>query len=189
MKRFLEALNHPADAFRSRPGILSALLVVLTVFSVTLLDPLFTRIAFASEIPWSFDPVRVLILTTAGLVTYPAICTAFWLLCRVLGSRAVLMDYLAAWGITFFPTLLCAILVSAAEAWYFLFWNNSVLSVVLGILFVGILVWKTMLYVLFLQRVAGLKGARLVGGLLLCGAAILVFAGMNAWIGLKTPIL
>ena len=189
MKRFLDALNHPADTFRSRPTAISFPLVLLTVFSVTLLDPLFTRIAFASEIPWSFDPARAIMLTAAGLATYPAICTAFWLLCRALGSRAAWMDYLTAWGITFFPTLLCAILVSAAEAWYYLFWNNSVLSVVLGILFIGILIWKAMLYVLFLQRVAGLKGARLVGGLFLCGVAILVFAGVNAWIGLKTPIL
>ncbi|PKM48308.1 MAG: hypothetical protein CVV01_04160, partial [Firmicutes bacterium HGW-Firmicutes-6] len=60
---------------------------------------------------------------------------------------------------------------------------------VLNILFVGILIWKTILYVVFLKEVAGLGGKKLMIAFVLCGIGILILAFLNMSLGLKTPIL
>lgn len=59
----------------------------------------------------------------------------------------------------------------------------------LSIVFVGILVWKAILYVIFLREVADLKGGRMIGAFAVVGIMILALALLNGYVGLKTPVL
>lgn len=49
------------------------------------------------------------------------------------------------------------------------FWNNSIWGMVLSIVFIGILIWKAILYVIFLREVADLKGGRMFGAFVVIG--------------------
>ncbi|MEN6314777.1 MAG: hypothetical protein ABFD25_11060 [Clostridiaceae bacterium] len=59
----------------------------------------------------------------------------------------------------------------------------------LSIVFVSILIWKAILYVVFLSEVAGLKGGRMIGAFVVIGAMIIALALLNGYVELKTPIL
>jgi len=58
-----------------------------------------------------------------------------------------------------------------------------------NVVFVGILIWKATLYVLFFKEVAKLNRGKLIGAIILGILAIIILAWINAFIGLKTPIL
>jgi len=60
---------------------------------------------------------------------------------------------------------------------------------ILNLVFVGILIWKTVLYAIFLRDVAGLRGKPFWGAFAACGALVLILAFPNMAVGLKTPIL
>lgn len=98
-------------------------------------------------------------------------------------------QYLNTWGLTYIPTLVCAIVVSFVENFFYLFWGNALLGLVFNLVFCGILIWKTVLYAIFLRDVAGLRGKRFWGAFAACGALILIMAFANMATGLKTPIL
>jgi hypothetical protein len=85
--------------------------------------------------------------------------------------------------------MICALAVSLAETYFYVFWNNSIWGLLLSIAFVAILIWKVILYVLFLREVAGLHGKKFAGAFILCGVAILALAFADMRLGLKCPIL
>jgi len=85
--------------------------------------------------------------------------------------------------------LLCSIAVAFSETFFTVFWNNSIWGMLLSIVFAGILIWKTILYVIFLREIAGLKGGKMVGAFIVIGIIIVGLALLNGYIGLKTPIL
>jgi len=70
-----------------------------------------------------------------------------------------------------------------------LFWNSAVWGMVLSAIFVGVLLWKIILYVLFLREVAGLAKSRLLGAFVVVAILIAAMAALNGYVGLKTPIL
>ncbi len=69
-----------------------------------------------------------------------------------LWRRTGLKRYINSWGLTYLPTLLCAITVAFVETYYTIFWNDSIWAVVLNIVFFGILIWKAVLYASFCRR-------------------------------------
>lgn len=67
--------------------------------------------------------------------------------------------------------------------------NSMAWAIIFNILFVGILIWKSILFVIFLEEVAGLKRGKLAATFIICGIAIFMLALFNTYIDLKTPIL
>jgi hypothetical protein len=55
--------------------------------------------------------------------------------------------------------------------------------------FVGILIWKIILYIIFLKEVAQVKSGRMIGAFVVTGVYILILAFATMFIGLKTPII
>ncbi|HHV98722.1 MAG TPA: hypothetical protein GXX36_03970 [Clostridiaceae bacterium] len=187
MNLFIEALNHPIDAFRNKNKTGAWVLVASTILINTVFAPLLTWFACA----WYSAPdIFSMMLTTLwGSASYLAICTALWLFCKLFGSKTPLKAYLQTWSLTFFPNLLCSIAVVFSEVYFTVFWNNSIWGILLSIVFVGLLIWKTILYIVFLKEVAGLKGGRMFGAFIVIGIIIVVLALLNGYVGLKTPIL
>jgi hypothetical protein len=186
---FAEAVNRPADAFKRRSGNLSWIFVVVAVLIVTVFDQVINYYANAQNFDVSIDVLKMILLSGAGIATYLAAGLLLGGICRAFGSRTALPVYIRTWGITYIPTIICALAVSLAETYFYLFWNNSIWGMVLSIAFVAILVWKIILYVIFLREVADLKGKRLAGAFIVCGIAILALAYADMRIGLKTPML
>ena len=62
-------------------------------------------------------------------------------------------------------------------------------GMVLGIVFTGVLIWKIILFVLFLLEVAGLRRIKLAGAFTLITIVIAILAAVNGYVGLKTPVL
>ena len=60
---------------------------------------------------------------------------------------------------------------------------------VLSAIFVGVLIWKIILYILFLREVVGLAKAKLLGAFVVIAILIAAMAALNGYVGLKTPIL
>jgi hypothetical protein len=187
MNAIMEALNYPIDAFRNKNKSAAWLLVSLTILVNTVFEPLL--VWFAGPFHSAPDILMMLRNTLLGCAGYLAICTAFWLICKCFGSETPLETYAQTWGLTFFPTLLCSLAVAFSETFFTVFWNNSIWGMLLSVVFVGILIWKTILYVIYLREVAGLKGGRMAGAFVAIGAIIVALALLNGYVGLKTPIL
>ena len=62
-------------------------------------------------------------------------------------------------------------------------------GMVLGIVFTGVLIWKIILYVLFLREVEGLRRVKLAGAFIIITIVIAILAAVNGYVGLKTPVL
>ena len=60
---------------------------------------------------------------------------------------------------------------------------------IFSILYVGILIWKIVLYVIFLREIAGLQRVKLAVAFFVIAVLIAVLAALNGYVGLKTPIL
>ena len=189
MQLFLEALNRPVDAFKRHYNRLSWIFVIIAILTVTVFDQFINYFVNSADYPVYIDVFKMVWLSLAGGATYLIICAVFWIVCKTFGSQTCLTVYIRTWGISYVPTIICAVIVSLVETFFFVFWNNSIYGILLNIVFVGILLWKSVLYVLFLREVANLKGGKLVGAFIVCGLLILVLAFANMLIGLKTPIL
>ena len=124
-----------------------------------------------------------------GVASYLLICTVMWLVCKCFGSKTNLQSYIQTWGISFFPNIICSITVAITEVYFYLIWNSPLWGMLLSIIFVGVLIWKIILYVLFLREVAGLVKARFLGAFVIITIVIAVMAALNGYVGLKTPIL
>jgi len=107
----------------------------------------------------------------------------------MLGGKTPWRLHVRLWGVTYLPTLLCAMLTSIAETWFWLFWQHAWLGLVLSVAFSGILIWKAMLYGLYLRHVAGLSGTRLGVAFAAGAIPILLLAMADLHIGLRVPIL
>jgi len=189
MNIFLEALNKPADAFKRGNRKVSWILVALTIGVVTIFDPLLQTFVNGTGVAKPIDVLQIVWLSAAGIGTYLLICTLFWIIGKIFGSHTNLKTYIRTWGISYFPTLLCAIIVAVTENYFFLFWNSVFWAMFFNVVFVGILIWKTTLYILFFKEVAQLNRGKLIGSIILGILAIIILAWINAFIGLKTPIL
>ncbi|NLC68152.1 MAG: hypothetical protein GX754_05065 [Clostridiaceae bacterium] len=192
MKSFLEALNRPAEAFRNKNRAVAWLLVVFTILVNGVFEPLLAWFANSRHTaPRIYLMLHLMLRTTLlGFASYLAICVVFWAVCKYLfGGETPLKTYIQTWGLTFFPTLLCSIAVAFSETFFTVFWNNSTWGMFLSIVFVGILVWKAILYVIFLREVAGLKGGRMFGAFVVIGVIIIALALFDGYVGLKTPVI
>ena len=189
MNTFSEALNHPADAFHhTRANAWTSWLpVALTIFIITAFDRIYSH--FQALNHPSVSIATILKLAAYGFVSYLIICAVFWIVCKCFGSKATLGTHLNTWGITFFPNILCSLAVVFSEVHFTVFWNNSLWGMLLGIVFVGILVWKVLLYYLYLKEAAELTRGRLIGAFVVIGLFIAVLAALNGYVGLKTPVL
>jgi len=187
MNSFLEAVNHPIEAFRNKNRAVTWFLVVSTIFINTVFEPLLAW--FAGSQHTTPDIYRILRTTLWGCASYLAISAVFWVICKCFGSKTPLKTYMQTWGLTFFPTLLCSIAVALSETYFTVFWNNSIWGMLLGILFAGLLIWKTILYAIFLREVAGMEGGRIIGAFFAIGIPIIALTLLNGYVGLKTPIL
>lgn len=186
MNGFLEALNRPANAFKNKKSSVAWTLVIITVLINTVGESFLVQIVPPKR---SIDLLDVIWLTVLGGSTYLIVCTILWIVCRCFGSKTEYLTYLKTWGMTYFPTILCSIVVAFTETYFYLFWNSTAWAIVLNILFGGILLWKTILYIIYLREVAQLKRNRMFGAFIVVGIFILLLAWANGYVGLKTPIL
>lgn len=189
MEIFLEVLNRPAEAFKRGNAKISWVLVGITIAIVTIFDTVMNYLMNGKDYPVDINILKLLLLASLGVATYLAICGIFWGISKLFGSQTHLRVYINTWGLTYLPTMICGVIVVLVETYFTLFWNNSIWGLLLNIVFGGILIWKTILYVVFLKEVAGLRGKKLIGAFLLCGLGILMLAFLDLNVGLKTPIL
>ena len=187
MRSFLEVLNHPVNAFRTESKTVSWGLVTITILLNTVFEPIL-RFLYSNNAP-AIDVVNILKLTVAGFAAYIVICLAFWLICKLFSSEATLSAHINTWGMTFVPTAACSVVVAFTEVFFFIFWNSTIWGMLLNIVFVGVLIWKAILFFLYLKEFAGLKGWRFVCACAAMGIVILVVAALDGYVGLKTPII
>lgn len=187
MRALLEVLNHPAEAFRNKHKAVAWGFVIITILINSVMEPLL-------QCFWGFgrpkpDIIRMLTLTGLGLVSYLGICFILWIVCKLFGSKATYWEHVCSWGITYSPTALCAVTVAFTEVFFEVFWNNSVWGLLINIIFGAVLIWKIILYILYLRELPKLRGWRFAGALIIIGICILILARWNASVGLKTPVL
>ena len=188
MGKILQALNKPVEAFRATNNRWTAWgLVVLTILFNTILEPILKVAQSNTDYTWNWQ--GALLAVVLSMATYVAITVAFWLVCKCFGSRTPFSRYLCTWGLTYFPTLLCTIVVAVTETYFYLFWNSVAWGLVFNILFGGILLWKTVLYVVYLREVAELKRGKAIGAFIVIGIFIILLAMVNGYVGIKTPVL
>lgn len=185
MKTFIKVLNDPVRTFKEKHISLSIALLSLTVFIVTIFDPILNLLV--NEI--SIDFIQMVKVTLLGFVGYGCYCAGMYLICRLFGSKQKLSCYFTQWALSMIPTAICALVVTIMENYYYVFWNNSIWGLLLNFVFGGILIWKTVLYIIFLREVSGLKSKRFAGAMILNVIFILVLAAVMGYMGLKTPII
>lgn len=187
MKSFIEALNNPADAFKKGSKAVSWGLVTITILINSVFEPVIQH--FIGISTPDIDVLRMFKITGFGILTYMFICLAFWAVCKCFGSSRTMSDHINAWGISYAPTAICAVVVTLTEAFFYVFWNSTIWGMLLNIVFIGILIWKAILYFVYMKEFAGLKGWRFFGACAVMGIVILLMAALNGYAGLKTPVL
>lgn len=187
MKSLIEALNHPAVALQKGSKAVSWILVTVTILINGVFEPILQH--FCGVGAPTLDVFKMLRIMGLGVLSYVLISLAFWSICKCFGSKATLSDHINAWGISYAPTAVCGLVVALTEVFFFVFWNNTVWGMLLNFVFVGILVWKTILYIVYLKELAKLKGWRFFGAFVIMGVIILAMAALNGYVGLKTPVL
>lgn len=187
MELLLEVLNRPADAFRRGKKTVSWAIVGSAVLLNSVFEPVL-RHFYGVNAP-ALNALHMLKLTVLGVLSYIAICVAFWLGCKAFGSKVTLRQHLWAWGASYLPTALCAAVVAVTEVFFYLFWNNTLWGMLLNFVFIGILLWKSLLYVIYLREFAALRGWRLAGAAVVMGVVILLLAAISGYLGIKTPVL
>ena len=108
MSHFLEALNRPSNAYHKRYKGIAWLLVAITILIVTVLDSLLRKVADTS---FQIDGPQLLKTIVLGVASYLLICTVMWLVCKCFGSKTNIQSYIQTWGISFFPNIICSIVV------------------------------------------------------------------------------
>lgn len=93
------------------------------------------------------------------------------------------------WRFAFIASAVQAVVVAFTEVFFYIFWNNTIWGMLLNIVFVGILIWKVILYFIYLKNFANLKGWRFIAACAAMGVIILILAVLYGYAGLKTPIL
>lgn len=179
-------LNNPGAAFQHQRTESAWIIVGLTILVIAVGDPLLRSWCMPG---YQIDGQGSLRLIALGLASYIAVTMILWLICKGFGSQFGFAHCTKCWSITFFPNLLCAIIVDVTEVFYYVFWNSLQWGLVLSILYVGILLWKIMLYALFLRFAAGLQGWKLVAAGVSGAVFIALLAALNGALGLKTPVL
>ncbi|HDF2338423.1 hypothetical protein BM533_02030 [Clostridioides difficile] len=185
MKTFIKVLNNPVNTFKEKHISLSVALLSLTVFIVAILDPILRLLVNSISI----DFIQMVKITLFGYVGYGCYCVGMYLICRLFGSKEKLSCYFTQWALSMTPTAICALVVTIMENYYYVFWNNSTWGLLLNFVFGGILIWKTILYIIFLRNVSNLKSKRLVGAMILNVIFILALSAVMGYMGLKTPII
>lgn len=186
MSHFFEALNRPRNAYRKQYKGIAWLFVAITILIVTVFDSFLRKVADTS---FQIDALHLLKTMVLGVVSYLLICIVMWLVCKCFGSKADICSYIRTWGISFSPNIICSIVVAITEVYFNFFWNSTLWGMVLSFVFVGVLIWKIILYILFLREIAGLERARLFGAFMVIATLIAILAAINGYVGLKTPIL
>lgn len=187
MGKWSRAMNHPLIAFQKGDKEIAWSLVGLTILVDSLVVMLFDY--FLGNGQKTLDLLKGMELIIFGIVTYLVICTILWAVGKLFASSLSWRDHVKAWGITYMPTLFCAICVVITENYFYLFVGNILLGAVVNIVFIGILLWKTLLFIIYLREFVGLKGYKFWGAGLILGVCILLLAWGNAWVGLRTPVL
>lgn len=187
MKHFIEALNFPAETFEKGNRVVSWGLVIITILLNSIFEPILQH--FCGLNRPEIDMLKILKITGYGVLSYALICLAFWAVCKCFGSNKSMSEHINAWGISYAPTAICAIVVTLTEVFFYIFWNNTIWGMLLNIVFVGILIWKAILYFVYLKAFANLKGWRFFVAVAVMGFIILIMAGLNGYVGLKTPVL
>lgn len=157
MNHFIEALNHPVEAYTKSLKKVSWGLVIFTILINSVFEPTLQHF-WGIDKP-EFDIQGMLRITCFGVLSYISICFAFWFVCKWFGSNRTLKEHIEAWGI------------------------------LLNIVFGGILIWKTILFFIYLKIFANLKGMRFFATCAIMGIVILILAFLNGYIGVKSPVL
>lgn len=187
MKSLIEALNHPGEAYQKGSRAISWGLVIITVLINSIFEPVLQR--FCGVSTPNIDVLKMMRITGFGVLSYIIICFTFWAVCKCFGSKATFADHINAWGISYAPTAVCAFVVALTEVFFFVFWNNKIWGMLLNIVFIGVLIWKAILYFIYLKELAKLKGWRFFSVCAIMGIIILAMAALNGYAGLKTPVL
>lgn len=185
MKGISALCTYPEEALKENYRKMSFSLVLMTIAVVTILDPVLAYFIKGYDI----DIYNIILMVILGIAAYLFDCSVFWLIGKGFGGKANLMVYINKWGITFLPTLFCAVFVVFTENYYELFVGNELLIILFNFLFIGVLFWKTIIFVVFLKTVPELKGARLVAAFLILCIIIVFLALLYGRLGLRTPII
>ena len=157
MKTFIKVLNNPVKTFQEKHISLSIALLSLTVFIVTIFDPILNLLANGTTIDFG----HMIKITLFGFLGYGCYCVGMYIICRIFGGKEKLSFYFTQWAFTMTPTAICALVVTIMENYYYVFWNKSVWGLLLNFVFGGILIWKIILYIIFLRNVSKLHGKNL----------------------------
>lgn len=185
MNTLINLINNPKNTFQEKHISLSVSMLFLTVISVTVFDPVLRFLSKGEDI----DFLRMGMLTVYGFLGYGIFCIGLFIVCKIFGSKKSFTFYLTQWALTMVPTLLCGIVVTIIENYYYIFWNNSIWGMLLNVIFGGVLIWKVILYIIFLKDTLELKNIKLFFTIIFISMFILILAAFMGYIGLKTPII
>ena len=187
MKTIRAILNHPAEAYKCGEFKISILLVLLTVAINAVFEPVLQTVAHGGLS--SMNYTRMGIVTLLGIASYIVISIIIWFICMIMGSKRSFIEHLKTWGMTFIPTLVCAIVVAVTETYAHVFWNSMFWGLFFSIVYSGILIWKIILYYVYLREFAGLCKIKLLAAFFIIAFIIFILAGVSGFLGLKTPVM
>lgn len=187
MNKFVKVLNHPTETFEKEYKIISWELVIITILINAVFEPCLRF--FLGRNHAHLEMLYMIRLIIFGILCYVFFCFFIWSVCRFLGSKKTLFDYINTWGISYVPTAICALIVVITEVFFYIFWDNIIYGMILNATLIGLLIWKTILYYAYLKKFANLKGIRLYLAFIIIGIIILIMAAICGYLGLKTPVL
>lgn len=185
MEYFIFLMNDPRNAIKKGNIKFSIGMVTLTLLIITIFDSLMRYMANGEVLNFA----RILMMLIVGVMAYIFDCIIIFAICRLFGGNTSMRDSLSKWGLTFFPNILCSIVVIITEIGYLWLINNSALVLILGIVFIVILIWKLILIATYLRYVVELVKIRFFASFIIITILFVILTLIYSYLGLKVPFV
>lgn len=127
--------------------------VLLTVIAGTVLAPILYYVANKSRYTIELNIGDMFLGVLVSVATWLVVCVMFWILSKAFRKRLDFMQVASIWGLSYIPTFLCVVLYNILLIAPRMTNLSGFVAFLISALFIMILVWKTILYFVFMRFV------------------------------------
>lgn len=184
-------MNNSNDLFTNRVNRLedkkrSMILVAITILLTVFLNPILAYFMEDRSIDW----LKYIAIFMIGIGAYLVDGIILWLVGKCFKSEiSLISDCFEKWGTTFLPNVFVGILVALTERMYYLLIDNTVLGIFLSFLAVFFLVWKMLLFYLYINSVMHIQGGKAIVLFFILGIIFIIWSCVQGRLGLQVPII
>lgn len=167
----------------------SFIIVLITVFSGSILFPTMYYITFKDRYNITFNASTILIMFCVSVITWLAVCTVFWLLSLFLKKEVSYKLIVSTWGLSYIPNLVCIAAYAILQLKPCLFISNGIVAFLMNTFFIMLLIWKVIYYFMEMKYVIRATAFELLIITIITGITFLFLIMIGSATGIQVPML